>query len=68
MKRNVMKTGVLWNEVVTATHNAGYEDVALDHMLADAGGMKLVQNPKHIAPNARRVGLRPQKIEHRPHA
>ena len=47
-KRNVMKTGVLWNEVVTATHKDGYDDVALDHMLADAGGMKLVQNPKQF--------------------
>ena len=37
-KRNVMKTGVLWNEVVTQTHKAKYSDVKLDHMLADAGG------------------------------
>lgn len=47
-KRNVMKTGVLWNEVVTAVHRSEYPDVALDHMLADAGGMKLVQNPKQF--------------------
>ena len=37
-KRNVMKSGVLWNEVVTATHKAKYPDVELSHMLADAGG------------------------------
>jgi 3-isopropylmalate dehydrogenase len=27
-KRNVMKSGVLWNQVVTATHKAKYSDVA----------------------------------------
>jgi 3-isopropylmalate dehydrogenase len=47
-KRNVMKSGVLWNEVVTATHNAGYQDVELEHMLADAGGMQLVRWPKQF--------------------
>ncbi len=47
-KRNVMKSGVLWNEVVTATHKMGYEDVQLEHMLADAGGMQLVRWPKQF--------------------
>ena len=47
-KRNVMKSGVLWNEVVTATHAAKYQDVKLDHMLADAGGMQLVRWPKQF--------------------
>ncbi len=47
-KRNVMKSGVLWNEVVTATHKAGYSDVMLEHMLADAGGMQLVRAPKQF--------------------
>ena len=47
-KRNVMKSGVLWNEVVTATHKNGYEDVELSHMLADAGGMQLVRAPKQF--------------------
>ncbi|MFT3975259.1 MAG: 3-isopropylmalate dehydrogenase [Amaricoccus sp.] len=46
-KRNVMKSGVLWNEVVTATH-ARFPDVALTHMLADAGGMQLVRAPKQF--------------------
>ena len=45
-KRNVMKTGVLWNEVVTQTHQSSYPDVELTHMLADAGGMQLVRQPK----------------------
>jgi 3-isopropylmalate dehydrogenase len=47
-KRNVMKSGVLWNEVVTATHRARYQDVELTHMLADAGGMQLVRWPKQF--------------------
>src|SRR6188768_931388 len=47
-KRNVMKSGVLWNQVVTATHKAKYADVKLDHMLADAGGMQLVRRPKQF--------------------
>lgn len=45
-KRNVMKSGVLWNEVVTQTHSKSYSDVELTHMLADAGGMQLVRQPK----------------------
>ncbi|KXF79375.1 3-isopropylmalate dehydrogenase [Paramesorhizobium deserti] len=47
-KRNVMKSGVLWNEVVTAAHKAKYSDVELEHMLADAGGMQLVRWPKQF--------------------
>lgn len=47
-KRNVMKSGVLWNEVVTQTHAKNYSDVELSHMLADAGGMQLVRWPKQF--------------------
>jgi 3-isopropylmalate dehydrogenase len=47
-KRNVMKTGVLWNEVVTATHAREFKDVQLEHQLADAGAMQLVRNPKQF--------------------
>jgi 3-isopropylmalate dehydrogenase len=47
-KRNVMKTGVLWREVVAGVHAHGYKDVALEHMLADAGGMQLVRWPKQF--------------------
>jgi 3-isopropylmalate dehydrogenase len=47
-KRNVMKSGVLWNEVVTEIHKRSYSDVKLDHMLADAGGMQLVRWPKQF--------------------
>ncbi|MBK1624746.1 3-isopropylmalate dehydrogenase [Afifella marina] len=46
-KRNVMKSGLLWNEV--ATRIAGeYPDITLDHVLADAGGMQLVRWPKQF--------------------
>jgi 3-isopropylmalate dehydrogenase len=47
-KRNVMKSGVLWNEVVTQVHQREYKDVTLEHQLADAGGMQLVRNPKQF--------------------
>ena len=47
-KHNVMKSGVLWKEVVAATHKARYADVELTHMLADAGGMQLVRWPKQF--------------------
>jgi 3-isopropylmalate dehydrogenase len=45
-KRNVMKSGVLWNEVVTQVHDREYRDVQLEHQLADSGGMNLVKSPK----------------------
>jgi 3-isopropylmalate dehydrogenase len=45
-KRNVMKSGVLWNEVVTQVHAREYKDVELEHQLADSGGMNLVKRPK----------------------
>jgi 3-isopropylmalate dehydrogenase len=47
-KRNVMKTGVLWNEVVTATHKSYAPDVKLEHILADNCAMQLVRNPKQF--------------------
>src|SRR4030081_1575259 len=47
-KRNVMKTGVLWNEVVTQLHDREFKDVQLEHQLADSGGMQLVKNPKQF--------------------
>src|SRR4051812_26106348 len=47
-KRNVMKTGVLWNEVITALHAREFKDVTLEHQLADAGGMQLVRWPKQF--------------------
>jgi len=47
-KRNVMKTGVLWNEVVTQVHKREFPDVQLEHQLADSGGMQLVRWPKQF--------------------
>ena len=53
-KRNVMKTGVLWNEVATATHKAmggkgaNGKPVELHHILADACAMQLVRAPKQF--------------------
>ena len=45
-KRNVMKTGVLWNEVVTRVHKEEYPQVTLEHVLADNCAMQLVRWPK----------------------
>jgi 3-isopropylmalate dehydrogenase len=47
-KRNVMKSGVLWNEVMTALHKREFSDVKLEHQLADALGMQLVRAPKQF--------------------
>ncbi|HUF45731.1 MAG TPA: 3-isopropylmalate dehydrogenase [Aestuariivirgaceae bacterium] len=47
-KRNVMKTGVLWNEVVSRVHRQGYAEVELHHILADNCAMQLVRRPKQF--------------------
>ena len=47
-KSNVMETGLLWREVVTALHARDYADVTLEHMLADNTAMQLVKNPKQF--------------------
>jgi len=47
-KRNVMKSGVLWNEVVTRVHADEFSDVQLEHILADNCAMQLVRNPKQF--------------------
>jgi 3-isopropylmalate dehydrogenase len=47
-KRNVMKTGVLWHEVVNQVHAREFKDVELEHQLADAGAMQLVRWPKQF--------------------
>ncbi|MHA1523024.1 MAG: 3-isopropylmalate dehydrogenase [Alphaproteobacteria bacterium] len=47
-KRNVMKSGVFWHEVVTAVHAKEYPEIILDHMLADKCGMQLVRQPKQF--------------------
>src|SRR4029078_4839143 len=47
-KRNVMKTGVLWNAVVSRLHKERYADVTLQHILADNCAMQLVRAPKQF--------------------
>jgi 3-isopropylmalate dehydrogenase len=47
-KSNVMETGLLWREVVTALHKRDYADVELEHMLADSAAMQLVRRPKQF--------------------
>jgi 3-isopropylmalate dehydrogenase len=47
-KRNVMKTGVLWNDVVTSVHKSYAPDVTLEHILADNCAMQLIRNPKQF--------------------
>jgi 3-isopropylmalate dehydrogenase len=47
-KHNVMKSGVLWREVITALHKREFADVELQHQLADALGMQLVRQPKQF--------------------
>jgi 3-isopropylmalate dehydrogenase len=44
-KSNVMETGQLWREVVTALHKRDYADVELEHQLADNTAMQLVKRP-----------------------
>lgn len=44
-KSNVMETGLLWREEVTALHAQEFSDVRLEHMLADTCAMQLVRNP-----------------------
>jgi len=47
-KANVMETGVLWRQEVTALHAESYSDVALEHIYADNCAMQLVRQPKQF--------------------
>ena len=47
-KSNVMMSGVLWREVMTALHAAEGNGVELGHMYADNCAMQLVRNPKQF--------------------
>ena len=47
-KKNVMVTGVLWDEVVRRVHEREYADVELQHILADNCAMQLVRRPKQF--------------------
>jgi 3-isopropylmalate dehydrogenase len=47
-KANVMESGLLWRQVMTALRDAEYPDVALSHMYADNCAMQLVRNPRQF--------------------
>ena len=47
-KSNVMETGLLWRQTMTALHEAEFGDVTLTHMLADTCAMQLVRNPREF--------------------
>ncbi|MBL80986.1 MAG: 3-isopropylmalate dehydrogenase [Rhodospirillaceae bacterium] len=47
-KANVMHSGVLWRQVITALHKAEGDGVKLSHMYADNCAMQLVRNPKQF--------------------
>ena len=47
-KRNVMISGVFWNNIVSEVHKNEYPEMELEHMLADACAMQLVRKPKQF--------------------
>ena len=47
-KHNVMKSGLLWKEVVTRIGSKEYPETPLDHILADNCAMQLVRRPKQF--------------------
>jgi 3-isopropylmalate dehydrogenase len=47
-KANVMESGLLWRQTVTALHGREYQDVALSHMYADNCAMQLVRSPRQF--------------------
>lgn len=47
-KANVMESGKLWREDMTALHAADYADVTLEHMYADNCAMQLLRNPSQF--------------------
>ena len=47
-KANVMHSGVLWREVMTALHAEEGDGISLEHMYADNCAMQLVRAPKQF--------------------
>jgi 3-isopropylmalate dehydrogenase len=47
-KANVMESGKLWREDMSALHAAEYKDVQLEHMYADNCAMQLLRNPRQF--------------------
>ena len=64
-KRNVMKSGVLWNEVVTQVHAREYKDVTLEHQLADSGGMNAGEGAEAVRRHRHRQSVRRHAVRYR---
>lgn len=47
-KANVMKSGVLWREEISALHQKDFKDIELSHMYVDNCAMQLLRNPKQF--------------------
>jgi len=47
-KSNVMESGLLWRETMTALRDAEYGSVPLTHVLADNCAMQMVKNPRQF--------------------
>ncbi len=47
-KANVMMSGLMWRQIVTALAEREYPEVALSHMYADNCAMQLVRNPRQF--------------------
>ena len=47
-KSNVMETGMFWRNIISRLHKKEFDDVSLDHMLADNCAMQLVRNPNQF--------------------
>jgi len=47
-KSNVMETGMFWQKIMTQLHKEEFNDVELNHMLADNCAMQLVRYPKQF--------------------
>lgn len=47
-KANVMESGKLWREDITALYKDEYSDVTLEHMYADNCAMQLLRNPRQF--------------------
>lgn len=47
-KANVMESGKLWREEITALHETEYSDVTLEHMYADNCAMQLLRKPSQF--------------------
>tara|TARA_Y100000590_G_scaffold182401_1_gene207891 strand:- start:215 stop:1321 length:1107 start_codon:yes stop_codon:yes gene_type:complete len=47
-KSNVMEAGILWREEVQKVKDEEYQNIELNHMLADNCAMQLLKNPKQF--------------------